>query len=55
MIFTALSQLADGLTIKVIGDLCAAPSEIVHLIALNGLESKGFVVGTEVLEGAQAS
>ncbi|SIR07344.1 Nicotinamidase-related amidase [Rhizobium sp. RU20A] len=55
VIFTALSELAHGLTIKVIGDLCAAPSEIVHLIALNGLESKGYVVGTDALGPAQAS
>ncbi len=55
VIFTALSELAEGLTIKVIGDLCAAPSEIVHLIALNGLESKGYVVGPEIITGAAAA
>ena len=40
VVFTALSRAADGLRVKVAGDLCTAPSEIVHKIALNALNSK---------------
>lgn len=49
VVFTSLSRAADGLTIKVIGDLCTAPMEIVHNIALNALESKGLVVAAAEL------
>ncbi|GEO82924.1 cysteine hydrolase family protein [Pararhodospirillum oryzae] len=45
--FTALSRLADGLTVRVMGDLCTAPSEIVHGIALNALQSKNLVITLE--------
>ena len=38
--FTAMSRSADAFQVKVMGDLCAAPIEIVHLIALNALGSK---------------
>lgn len=44
VVFTALSRAADGFAVKVIGDLCTAPSEIVHRIALNALNSKTKVV-----------
>ncbi len=38
--FTALSRSADRFRVRVAGDLCTAPSEIVHKIALNALASK---------------
>jgi nicotinamidase-related amidase len=44
VVFTAMSRAADGLAVKVIADLCAAPTEIVHQIALNALSSKMPVV-----------
>ncbi|CCG08252.1 cysteine hydrolase family protein [Pararhodospirillum photometricum] len=40
VVFTAMSRLADGFQAEIIGDLCAAPSEIVHQVALNALRSK---------------
>lgn len=40
VVFTALSRAADGLRVRVIGDLCTAPTEAVHRIALNALGSK---------------
>jgi nicotinamidase-related amidase len=40
VVFTAMSRSADGLAVRVIGDLCAAPTETVHRIALNALGSK---------------
>lgn len=40
VVFTALSRAADGLRVRVIGDLCTAPTEAVHRIALNALSSK---------------
>lgn len=40
VVFTAMSRLADGIQVEVIDDLCTAPSEIVHRIALNALRSK---------------
>lgn len=43
VVFTAISRAADGLRITVIGDLCTAPTETVHLIALNALRSKTLV------------
>lgn len=42
--FTALSRAADAFRVQVIGDLCAAPIEVVHQIALNALGSKTRVV-----------
>jgi nicotinamidase-related amidase len=44
VVFTAMSRAADAFKVRVLGDLCAAPSEIVHRIALNALRSKGLVV-----------
>ncbi|WP_339108550.1 isochorismatase family protein [Thioclava sp. GXIMD4216] len=38
--FTALSRSADRFRILVASELCTAPSEIVHKIALNALASK---------------
>jgi nicotinamidase-related amidase len=44
VVFTAMSRAADAFKVRVVGDLCAAPSEIVHRVALNALRSKGLVV-----------
>ncbi|MBS7707566.1 cysteine hydrolase family protein [Chelatococcus asaccharovorans] len=40
VVFTALSGMANGFHVQVIGDLCTAPIEVVHRIALNALGSK---------------
>ena len=40
VVFTAMSRAADGFKVRVLADLCAAPSEIVHKVALNALGSK---------------
>lgn len=40
VVFTALSGLANGFHVQVVGDLCTAPVEVVHWIALNALGSK---------------
>ncbi|TDR92906.1 cysteine hydrolase family protein [Enterovirga rhinocerotis] len=40
VVFTALSGLANRFHVQVIGDLCTAPVEVVHRIALNALASK---------------
>lgn len=40
VVFTALSRAADGLRVRIVGDLCTAPTETVHRIALNVLGSK---------------
>lgn len=45
--FTAMSRAADAFHVQVIGDLCAAPIEVVHQIALNALGSK-----TQVIDAA---
>jgi len=47
VVFTAMSRDAEGFDVGVIGDLCAAPSEIVHRIALNALGSKLRVVNSD--------
>lgn len=47
VVFTALSRAADAFRVKVISDLCTAPSEVVHRIALNALRSKTQVVTAE--------
>lgn len=47
VVFTALSRAADDLRIAVIGELCTAPVEVVHAIALNALSSKGLVVSAK--------
>lgn len=44
VVFTALSRAADGFKVQVIGDLCTAPSETVHRIALSALASKTGVI-----------
>jgi nicotinamidase-related amidase len=40
VVFTALSRMADAFDVQVVADLCTAPTEIVHRIALNALGSK---------------
>lgn len=40
VVFTALSRAADALSVAIVGDLCTAPTEAVHLIALRALASK---------------
>jgi nicotinamidase-related amidase len=40
VVFTAMSGLVHGFNVKIIGDLCAAPSKIVHRVALSALRSK---------------
>jgi nicotinamidase-related amidase len=46
VVFTAMSRDADGFRVQVLGDLCTAPTQTVHQIALNALGSK-MEVGTE--------
>ncbi|MBI5132063.1 MAG: isochorismatase family protein [Rhodopseudomonas palustris] len=48
VVFTALSRAADGLRVRVVGDLCTAPTGVVHQVALNALASK-----TEVAAAAE--
>ncbi|MEH7829941.1 isochorismatase family protein [Gemmobacter denitrificans] len=43
--FTAMSEAAKRFKVTVISDLCAAPTESVHLIALSALRSKLPVAG----------
>jgi len=45
VVFTALSRSADPFHVRVLGDLCTAPTETVHRIALNALGSKLDVAG----------
>lgn len=40
VVFTATSRAADRFQVDVVADLCAAPIEVVHRIALNALGSK---------------
>ena len=40
VVFTALSRAADAFQVRVVGDLCTAPSGVVHRITLNALGSK---------------
>jgi len=40
VVFTAMSRATDGFRVRVVGDLCTAPTEAVHRIALNALRSK---------------
>ena len=47
VVFTALSRAADDYQVKVIEDLCTAPTEIVHVVALNALRSKTTVASAE--------
>jgi len=53
VVFTAMSRAADSLQVSVIGDLCAAPTETVHRIALNALGSKLKVVEAAQIWGEQ--
>jgi len=46
VVFTALSRSADHLTVSVVDDLCAAPTETVHRIAINALRSKTHVISS---------
>ncbi len=49
VVFTALSRDADAYRVSVVGDLCTAPMEVVHRIALNAIGSK-----TKVVTAAEA-
>lgn len=49
--FTAMSRDADDYSVQVVGDLCAAPLDVVHGIALHALGSKVPVVGAGDLWG----
>lgn len=40
VVFTAMSAQAQGYNVCVVEDLCAAPTEMVHKIALSALKSK---------------
>lgn len=40
VVFTAMSEHAAPFQVTVLGDLCAAPSQLVHGVALNALASK---------------
>ncbi|VXC83882.1 isochorismatase family protein [Sphingomonas sp. 8AM] len=40
VVFTALSRAADAVGVQVASDLCTAPTELVHNIALRALASK---------------
>lgn len=51
VVFTALSGLNNGPHVQVIGDLCTAPIEVVHRIALNALGSKLRVSNAEDVWG----
>ncbi|USI73655.1 cysteine hydrolase family protein [Sphingomonas morindae] len=46
IVFTALSRATDGLRVQVAPDLCTAPTEQIHRIALRALASK-----VELVEG----
>jgi nicotinamidase-related amidase len=51
VVFTALSRAADGHRVQVLADLCTAPIEVVHAVALNALLSKTMVSSsTEIWE-----
>ncbi len=47
VVFTALSRAGDAFRVRVIGDLCTAPGEVVHRIALSALRAKGLVAGAD--------
>lgn len=51
VVFTAMSELSGDRDIRVIGDLCAAPLQVVHLIALSALGSKLPVVAADQVWG----
>ncbi len=47
VVFTALSRAADALQGAGGGDLCTAPGEVVHRVALSALRSKGLAAAEE--------
>lgn len=47
VVFTALSRAADALRVRVAGDLCTAPGEVVHRVALSALRSKGLAAAAD--------
>lgn len=47
VVFTALSPSAGSLRVRVVGDLCTAPSEAVHRFAVSALRSKGLLTDRE--------
>jgi len=51
VVFTALSPEAAGLRVRVIGDLCTAPSEVVHRVAVSALRSKGLIASLDEVWG----
>jgi len=51
VVFTALSRAADDLSMQVIADLCTAPTETVHAVAMNALRSKTKVVSAAEVWG----
>ena len=53
--FTAMSRAADAYQVKVVRDLCAAPTAFVHGVALNALGSKLTLVEAAGIWGAQAA
>lgn len=55
VVFTALSRAADDFQVTVVGDLCTAPIQPVHAIALNALRSKIRVVDVADLWSDQAA
>ena len=55
VVFTAMSRDAEGYDVRVVGDLCTAPTEAVHRIALNALRSKTRVMDAADLGRADAA
>lgn len=52
VVFSALSRTADAFHIRVVEDLCTAPTEMIHRIALNALRSKITVAKTTEIWGS---
>ena len=55
VVFTAMSRDADPYKVRVVGDLCTAPTEVVHRIALNALRSKTRLMDAADLGRADAA
>lgn len=55
VVFTALSRSADAFDVEVVADLCTAPIEIVHQIALKALGSKRTLRNAGDVWGREAS
>jgi nicotinamidase-related amidase len=51
VVFTAMSKAAEKFNIIVVEDICAAPTETVHKIALSALRSKLDVQSSEQVWG----